>query len=134
MTPPRRRKSDRGWRWLVRQTYREAWLIVITLVVFLALTQNAQQNDDIVNGARRACERHNILRDNQVFGLRAQIVQSERSLKRDLGPALEPFREQIKDQLETRKESLHKLLVDARDAPDPDNPYLVDCKKAHPYG
>lgn len=133
MSNPRRRKTDRGWRFaLSDRGYHDVWLIVITAIMVIALWQNAGQSKDIVDANHRACERTNILRQNQAIGLKFQINQSKQSLKGNLGPGLEPFRRQIEAQLHSREDSLRRLLVDAKDAPDQNNPYLVDCDKAHP--
>jgi len=55
--PPRRRKSDRGWRSLIRENfYRDVWLLLITLVLFLALKSFQDERWRNVYGA---CESAN---------------------------------------------------------------------------
>ena len=119
-----------------------AFLSIFTVgaaVYFVAAWSEERDDRDrrlivqIVEGQRKDCERHNILRANQAFGLRTQIATTERSLKTPGGlNGLEKFREQIEEQLATRKRGLRQLLVSAADAPDPQDPYRVDCEHAHP--
>jgi hypothetical protein len=57
---PSRRKTDRGWRWLVRDNaYRDAWLLVITgLVLWSLVTIQNQRWTNVRDNCEGANERY----------------------------------------------------------------------------
>ena len=78
------------------------------------------------------CKAQNVLRDNQLDGLTEQIESTDKSLSKPLGPALEPFREQIEESNRKRKVRVGRLKVARLGLPpQADNPFQVDCGRAY---
>lgn len=134
-------ESPRWLRWLVRLFIPA--LGVLLVVVVLALRGFVSADDELRDANVEACERVNPVRQNQAEGIRTQLIQTEQSLytvrngkrvNRPLGPALEPYREQIIAGQSRRRDSLRQL---AKTAAPPQSTkgigqYLVDCKRAYP--
>jgi hypothetical protein len=112
--------------------------IGITLFLAVSATNDVRDSTDRIRaGNRTLCDGTNRLRENQASGLAFQIAQTEESLKRDLGPALEPFREQIVTQHERRKKQLEALRMTVDDHPAFDRrgrllPYTLNCRHLFP--
>lgn len=96
-----------------------------------ALTVADSAVDASVEVARDACERQNVIRENQAGATQEQIDQTRASLKGDLGP-LEPFRQQIKDSITLRESRLRLLRESVSDQAARGRPYAVDCEAAFP--
>jgi hypothetical protein len=86
---------------------------------------------DVVQANRLACQRTNVVRNNQWEGINEQIRSTEAALskKNGLGP-LESFRPQIVRQNRQRKARRNTLLVQLH--PQDERPWLIDCVEAHP--
>lgn len=78
---PKRRKTDRGWRFLFRDNwYRDLWLLVITGFVYLAITNSQHAVDQIqqerAHNVLVSCEANNQRYDNTIRTLDALIKNS----------------------------------------------------------
>lgn len=71
---PRRRSTDRGWRRVARENwYRDVWLLIITIVVWISIN-NIQANRR--ESVRLSCEQTNEIHDNVLIQIDRQSIKA----------------------------------------------------------
>lgn len=108
-----------------------AGFLILMTFAFFGFVQVDQQADRGKEANRESCERINVIRENQGQVLLDQIEQTDRTLRRGLGP-IERWRPDIERSQRLRRRAVRQLAVSVEDFPVKGRRFSIDCERAYP--